>query len=77
MIGHTPRRLLILLNDLPIYGVDVGPDDLIKLVRVRQFPDPISLDPLAWDEEEILAYLHPDPSMHWYGFANDDEPDEL
>ena len=77
MKGHTPRRLLILLNDLPSYGVDVGPDELIKLVRVRQFPDPISLDPLAWDEEEILAYLHPDLSICWHRLVDDDGPIEF
>ena len=72
-----PNGILITLDELPLYGVDVGPSELVQWVRARLFPDPISFDPLAWAEDEILGHLHPDPSMHWYGFGDDDGPIEL
>ena len=76
-MGKMLKAVRIALNELPIYGVDVDPGELIKLVRVRQFPDPISFEPLAWDEDEIIAYLHPELSIRRYGFINDDGPIEL
>jgi len=77
MKKREPNVMFVLLDELEIYGVDVDAAELVQLVRARLFPDPVCFDPLAWAEDEVIAHLHPDMSMHWDGFVDDDGPIEL
>lgn len=77
MKREEPNCTLVLFEELPLYGVDAFADELIQWVRARRFPDPISFDPLGWAEDEIIGHLHPEPSLGWHGFDDDDGPIEL